>query len=261
VRVLKNVKYIARMELQIYFASPIIYILATVFLCICGYMYWDLFTNFSEYSFRAINLDKMTMNENISANTLVFTPLFSYMGFFLLLIIPLMTMRLFSEEKKIGTIELLLTYPTTNIEIVSGKLLASSTVLLIMIGTTFLYPLMTCIYGAVKFGPLMAGYLGLFLLGIAIMSVGIFSSSLTENQIVASIITYGVIVILSTIQWAKASVPKVVSQTLGYMSISTHLNTLLKGVIDTRDIVYFMLFSFFFLWLTLKSLESERWRK
>lgn len=258
---MKNVKFIAKMEMQIYFTSPIIYILATVFLSICGYMYWDLLTNFSEISFRAVNLDRMIQTENISANTMVFTPLFSYMGFFLLLIIPLMTMRLFSEEKKIGTMELLLTYPTTNFEIVFGKFLASFTVLVIMIGATLIYPLITRIYGAVKFAPLMAGYLGLLLQGIAIMSVGIFSSSLTENQIVASIITYGIVVILSSIQWTADFIPKVVSRFLEYISISTHSNTLINGVIDTRDVVYFIMFSFFFIWLTLKSLESERWRK
>jgi ABC-2 type transport system permease protein len=249
------------MELQIYFASPIIYILATVFLCICGYMYWDLLTNFSEISFRAINLDRMIQAEHISANALVFTPLFSYMGFFLLLIIPLMTMRLFSEEKKIGTMEILLTYPTTNAEIVFGKFLASFTVLLILIGATFIYPLITRIYGAVRFAPLMVGYLGLLLQGLAIMSVGIFSSSLTENQVVAAIITYGVIVIFSSIQWTADFIPKVVSRVLEYISISTHSRSLINGVIDTRDVVYFLMFSFFFIWLTLKSLESERWRK
>ena len=249
------------MELQIYFVSPIIYILTTVFFGICGYIYWDLFTNFSEYSFRAINLDQMVMNQDISANTLIFMPLFSYMGFFLLLIIPLMTMRLFAEEKKIGTIELLFTFPTTNFEVVFGKLLAGLTVLIILIGATLIYPLITTIYGTVKFFPLMAGYIGLLLQAIAIMSIGAFASSLTENQIVSAIVTYGVVVILSSIQRTADFIPRIVNQILQYISISTHLNTLISGVIDTRDIIYFVLLSSFFVWLTLKSLESERWRK
>lgn len=258
---MKNLKHITKLELQIYFASPIIYILATVFFGICGYMYWDLFTNFSEYSLQAINLDQMAMNENISANTLVFTPLFSYMGFFLLLVVPLMTMRLFAEEKKIGTIELLLTYPTRNGEVVFGKFLASLIVLVIMIGATVLYPLVARIYGVVRFAPLIAGYLGLLLQGIAIMSIGIFASSLTENQIVSAIVTYGIVVILSSITWTADFIPRAIRQIFEYLSLSSHFSVLISGVVDTRDVIYFVLFSFFFLWLTLKSLESEQWRK
>lgn len=258
---MRNLKYIARMELRIYFTSPIIYILATVFFGICGYIFYDLFVNFSEYSFRAINLDRMVLNENISANTLVFMPLFSYMGFFLLLIVPLMTMRLFAEEKKIGTIELLVTYPTTKAEILGGKFVASSCVLVLMLGATFIYPVLTGMFGTVYFGPLLSGYLGLLLQGLTIMSIGIFSSSLTENQIVSAIITYGIVVILSSLQWTADFIPRAARQVLQYISMSAHLSSLTSGVIDTRDIVYFVLISAFFFWLTLRSLESERWRK
>ena len=257
---MKNLKYIARMELRIYFTSPIVYILATVFFGICGYIFWDLFVSFSENSFKAVNLDPMLMNEHISAHALVFIPLFSYMGFFLLLIVPLMTMRLFSEEKKIGTIELLVTYPTTPVEIVCGKLLASSTVLAIMLGVTWVYPLITGMFGILHFGPLFAGYMGLLLQGFTIMSIGVFCSSLTENQIVSAIITYGIVVMMSSIQWTADFIPQLMRQVLHYLSMSTHLSSFTSGVIDTRDIIYFILMSLFFLWLTLKSLESERWR-
>jgi len=257
----KNLIHIIKFELRIYFASPIIYILATVFFGICGYMFWDLLANFSEYSLQAVNLERMVQNENISANSLIFIPLFSYMGFFLLLVIPLMTMRLLAEEKKIGTIELLLTYPSRNSEIVFAKFLASLVVLMIMIGATSLYPVVARVYGVVRFAPLIAGYLGLLLQGVAIMSIGIFASSLTENQIVSAIVTYGIVVILSSITWTADFIPENISRVFGYISLSSHFSVLISGVIDTREIMYYVLFTIFFLWSALKSLESEKWRK
>lgn len=258
---MRRIISVAKMEMQIYSTSPIIYILGAVFLAICGYLYSDSFTSFSLISLRAVNLDKTLMDQNISANTLVFAPLFSYMGLFLFLVIPLMTMRLFAEEKKTGTIELLFTYPITDSEIIGGKLLACACVLVLILGVTFIYPLLTSFFGTVIFGPIWAGYLGLFLQGMAFMSLGIFASSLTENQIIAAIITYGGVVILSSIRWSSTYAPKLLSEVLEYLSISTHTSPLIQGIIDTRDLTYYVLFFVLFVWLTLKSLKLKGWRR
>jgi ABC-2 type transport system permease protein len=258
---MKKTLLVAKLEMQIYSASPIVYIIGMVFLTISGYLYSDFLASFGMVSFRAINLDKMLGNQNISANSLVFVPLFSYMGFFLMLVIPLMTMRLFAEEKKAGTIELLFTYPVSDWEIIGGKLLASGIVLLLMLSSTLLYPILTAFFGTVIFGPIWAGYLGLFLQGMAFMSLGLFTSSLTENQIIAAILAYGGIVIFSSIRWSISYAPNLLGKVLEYLSISTHSSALIQGVIDTRDVVYYVLFFVFFGWLTLKSLESKKWRK
>jgi ABC-2 type transport system permease protein len=120
---------------------------------------------------------------------------------------------------------------------------------------------MTSFWGTVIFGPIWAGYLGLFLQGMAFMSLGLFASSLTENQIIAAILTYGGVVIFSSIGWSISYAPKLLREALEYLSVSSHSSTLIQGVVDTRDLVYYILFFVFFAWLTLKSLESKKWRR
>jgi ABC-2 type transport system permease protein len=182
------------------------------------------------------------------------------MRFVTLSLIPLLTMRLFSEEKKLGTIELLFTNPIRDIEIILGKYLACLMVYTIMLLLTFLYPILLEVVFSVEIGPLISGYLGLFLLGAACIACGIFLSSLTENQIVAAISTVGVLLFMWLIDWNEGIAGQKMITILHQISLSEHFFNSIKGVIDIDDIVYYLSFTAFFLYLTVCSLESRNWR-
>ncbi len=238
---------IFKKELRSYFTSLIAYVVLTVFLVLAGYYFYT-------------DLALFVLWGGASVQEGLWQYLFHDIRLILLFTIPLLTMRLFSEEKKLGTIELLFTYPFRDIEILLGKYLACLTVFAIMLGFTVLYPILLAIVYQVELGPLVASYLGMFLLGSAFISCGIMVSSLTENQIVAALITTGIILTFWFIDWNEAAVSPSVAVVLHHLSFFEHFYNFVRGVIDTKDIIYFMLFIFFFLFLTLRSLESRRWR-
>ena len=173
---------ILKKELRSYFSSLIAYIVLTVFLALSGYFFYTNLILFVTWGGSSIQEGLWQYH-------------FHDMRKFLLFTFPLLTMRLFAEEKKLGTIELLFTYPFRDIEILLGKFLACMTMLSIMLGLTLIYPVILAIVDQVEVGPLVASYLGLFLLGSAFVSCGIMISSLTENQIVAALVTYGCLLV------------------------------------------------------------------
>jgi len=238
---------IFKKELRSYFTSLIAYIVLTVFLALSGYLFY---TNLALF----ITWGGASIQEGL------WQYVFHDMRLFLLITIPLLTMRLFAEEKKLGTIELLLTYPFRDLEILLGKFLACLVVFSLMIGLTLLYPILLAVVYQVEVGPLAASYLGLFLLGSAFISCGIMVSSLTENQIVAALVTLGFILLFWFIDWNEAAASPTVANVLHHFSFFEHFYNFARGVIDTKDVIYFILFTFFFLFLTLRSLESRRWR-
>lgn len=238
---------IFKKELRSYFTSLIAYIVLTVFLVIAGYYFYT-------------DLALFVLWGGASVQEGLWQYLFHDIRLILLFTIPLLTMRLFSEEKKLGTIELLFTYPFRDIEILLGKYLACLTVFSIMLGFTLLYPVLLGVVYQVESGPLVASYLGMFLLGSSFIACGILVSSLTENQIVAALITSGIILAFWFIDWNEAAVSPQVAVVLHHLSFFEHFYNFVRGVIDTKDIVYFLMFTFFFLFLTLRSLESRRWR-
>ena len=238
---------IFKKELRSYFTSLIAYVVLAVFLVLAGYYFYT-------------DLALFVLWGGSSVQEGLWQYLFHDIRLILLFTIPLLTMRLFSEEKKLGTIELLFTYPFRDIEILLGKYLACLTVFSIMLGFTVLYPILLAIVYQVELGPLIASYLGMFLLGSAFISCGIMVSSLTENQIVAALVTSGIILTFWFIDWNEAAVSPSVAVVLHHLSFFEHFYNFVRGVIDTKDIIYFMLFIFFFLFLTLRSLESRRWR-
>ena len=238
---------IFKKELRSYFTSLIAYVVLAVFLVLAGYYFYT-------------DLALFVLWGGASVQEGLWQYLFHDIRLILLFTIPLLTMRLFSEEKKLGTIELLFTYPFRDIEILLGKYLACLTVFSIMLGFTVLYPILLAIVYQVELGPLVASYLGMFLLGSAFISCGIMVSSLTENQIVAALVTSGIILTFWFIDWNEAAVSPSVAVVLHHLSFFEHFYNFVRGVIDTKDIIYFMLFIFFFLFLTLRSLESRRWR-
>jgi ABC-2 type transport system permease protein len=238
---------IFKKEIRSYFTSLIAYIVLTVFLVISGYLYYSDLARFLVWG-----------GESLIEGLWQF--LFHDIRLILLLTIPLLTMRLFAEEKKLGTIELLVTYPFRDIEILTAKYLACLTVLILMLMQTFFYPLVLAIFQTIDPKPIITGYLGLFLLGAAFISCGIFVSSMTENQIVAALVSSGFIFFFWLIDWNESAANPQLVKVLNHISLYEHFYNFARGVIDTKDIVYFIIFSFFFLFLTLRSLESRRWR-
>ncbi len=255
---MKNIWAICKKEVKTYFTSPIAYVLITVFLVLVGFFFYSLVWWFNNYSFQAARDPAYLQQLNI--NQMVFSPLFHNISIILLLTIPLLTMRLFAEEKKRQTDELLYTSPISVGQIIIGKYAASLFVLLVMLLLTGILSLFTFSYGNPEFVPILNGYLGLFLMGAAFIAVGIFFSSLTENQVVAAMLTFGALLLFWILNWAAGSASGMWKDVLDYLSFFQHFDDLTRGILDTTDIVYYASFSFFGLFLTHSVIQSRRWR-
>lgn len=258
---IRNVSLILNRELKSYFSSLTVYIVILMFLLMTGYFFYNLLATFSIVSFQA-QTDPMLAKQYqlLNINETVIRPLFGSISIILLLMTPLLTMRLFAEEKKTGTIELLLTFPVNDVDVVLGKYLASLAVLLVMIALTATYPILLITLGEPEVAPIVTGYLGLVLIGAAAISLGIFTSSLTENQIVSASISFGMLFFFWLISYSVPLVSAGLGQVLGYLSLNEHIASLSKGVVDSEDIIYYLCFIVLFLFLTLRSLETKRWR-
>jgi ABC-2 type transport system permease protein len=200
------------------------------------------------------------MARNLNVTEGVLRPLYGNLGVVLLFILPLLTMRLFAEEKKQGTIELLLTYPTRDLAVVLAKFAACLAVYTLMLALTALYPVLLVVYAQPEMGPIVAGYAGLFLLGAAFIALGALASSLTENQIVAAAISFGLLLIFWVIGWSSQFASGNVGRLIAHLSLLDHFESFPKGVIDTKDVIFYLNFMVLCLFLTLRSLESHRWR-
>jgi len=176
----------------------------------------------------------------------------------ILVLVPLLTMRLFSEEKRSGTIEVLFSLPVRDGEVILGKFLACLSVFSLMLALTFLYPLMVAFWGELEIAPVFTGYLGLFLMGMAFVSLGLFFSSLTENQIVAAVATFGSFILFLTIGWSSEFVDPPLNKVLTHLSLVNRFSNFAKGVIDTSDLAYYLGFTFLCLFLTSRILALRR---
>jgi ABC-2 type transport system permease protein len=258
---IRSVSLIYQRELKSYFSSLTAYVVIIMFLLITGYFFYTLLATFSIVSFQA-QTDPMLAKQYqlLNINETVVRPLFGSISIIMLLMTPLLTMRLFAEEKKSGTIELLLTFPIEDIDVTLGKYLACFTVLMSMLLLTATYPILLIVLGDPEIKPILTGYLGLVFMGAAFVSLGIFSSSLTENQIVSASISFGMLFFFWLISYSVQLVSAGLGKVLGYLSINTHIESLSKGVLDSEDIIYYLCFIVMFLFLTLRSLEANRWR-
>jgi ABC-2 type transport system permease protein len=178
----------------------------------------------------------------------------------LLLLMPMVTMRLFAEERRSGTIELLLTYPVRDGAVLVGKYLAALALYGVMLVGTVVYAGIIMYFARIDWGPLLTGYVGLLLLGATFIAVGLFVSSLTENQIVAAIATFGTLLAFWIIGWSADSVGGPWGKVLSHLSIIEHFDSFAKGVLDTRDVIYYLNFTILALFLALRSLEARRWK-
>jgi len=255
---MNNIWVITKKELRAYFTSPIAYVVITVFLVLVGFFFYSMIWWFNNQSMQMAQNQYYYQQLNI--NQMVYNPLFHNISIILLLMLPLLTMRLFSEEKKIGTEELLYTSPISVSQIILGKFLGSLLVLLAMLALTGVLSLFTFLYGNPEVIPILNGYLGLFLMGAAFIAIGIFFSSLTENQIVSAILTFGALLLFWIINWASYSAAGFVKDVLNYVSFFQHFDNMTQGILDTTDLVYYISFAFFGLFLTHVVIQSKRWR-
>jgi len=241
-----------RKEVRTIFVSPLFYVTAAVFFCLCGFFFYTQLVYYVEVGF----------GQDILGNFwLAFLAGAPYsISMVLLLVMPLLTMRQFAEERKLGTIELLLTYPLRDTTILFAKYLAGAVVLIVLLAGTLLYPVFLNSLQPLPWTPLAAGYLGLLLLGLSFLSCGLFISSLTESQVVASMATMGLLLLFWVLTWNEAATRPSVVRILAKVSMFDHFETFAKGVIDVADFGYFVFFIVFFNFLTLRVLDARRWR-
>lgn len=245
-------------ELRYFFQSVTAYVVIFMFLAISG--------GFFYFIFRAYNLMSLQLMQGGFApgglNLIdgVMRPLLGNLSIVILLFLPLLTMRLIAEEKKQGTFELLSTYPVSYIAAVSGKFLAALTVYAVMIGCTLLYPGMLFFYADPEIVPIVTGYIGLLLMGASFIAMGTFFSSITANQIIAGVATFGTFLFFLLIGWGVPFVGPKFAAVLAQISILYHFESFSKGVIETSDATYYIFLTAFFLFLTVRSLESTRWK-
>jgi ABC-2 type transport system permease protein len=254
---MSNTITIWRKELQSYFRSPIAYGVMAFFALIAGYFFYVAVVYFVRMS---VQSSMMGQSQPMSVNDSVVRPLLSNISVIGLFLIPMITMRLFAEEKRSGTIELLVTSPVKDLAIIMGKWLAALTLYAAMLGLSLLSMATLFLYGKPDLRPMVAGYLGLLLLGGSLLSIGTFISTCTKNQIVAGVAGFSVCLMLWVLDWLSSFQDSVVGKVFSYMSVLQHFDSFSKGVIDSRDVIYYLSAIFIGLFLTARSLESLRWR-
>ena len=254
---MSNILAIAQKELKAYFASPIAYVTIGFFALLYGYFYAVGLAFFVRQSMQmgqfgggqAVNINQM-MIRNVVQNVTILV----------LFLMPMVTMRTYAEEKRSGTIELLLTSPLTDFEIIMGKFLGAFALYAVMLLVTTLHIGLLFVYGRPEWKPIISAYVGLLLMGGCFISAGLFISSLTRNQIVAVMATFAVFLFLWVINWIGTFSGPEVEKLTSYLSIVEHFDDFSKGVIDTTHVIYYVSFITFGLFLTAKSVDSERWR-
>lgn len=254
---MRNLWIICRKELGSYFVSPIAYLLLTMFALVFGFFFWNALGVFilmgMEMQMRG-QMFPMSLNEE------VIRPLLSNASVIGLFFIPMITMRLFAEEKRTGTIELLATSPVRDLEIILGKWLAAVMLYACMLLFTALNFAFLFRYGNPDWKPLAIGYLGLLLQAGGLLAIGTFISTLTKNQIIAGAATFGVCLLLWVLEWVGSYETAAWARVLGYMSVVTHFETFAKGMLASKDAVFYLTVIFLGLFFTARSMESLRWR-
>lgn len=249
---MNNTLTIGIRELRVYFGSPIAYVITTVFLVVTGFLFIDSLTGaFREASLRGFLVGETLgglLGEAINAT------------FFILLLGPALTMRLLAEETKLGTIELLLTAPVRDFEVVLGKFFAALVIVLILLVLTLYYPLLLAVFGNPDPGPIVSGYFGLILLSGFFIAVGLFASSLTNNQIVSVIVGLAILVMFWFVDKAGDIFRGTPASILEFVSPRTHFTEFARGIIDTESVIYLIALTAIFIFLTVRSVESRRWR-
>jgi len=238
-----------RKELASYFAGPLVYVVVGAFLLATGYRFYTTLNSYVTFGFG------MNILEHFWEDFFV-----NHIGFYLLIVVPLFTMRLIAEERRLGTIELLYTYPLRDIEIMTAKFVACLLVFMVFLAGTLLYPLVVYMIQPFDPAPFVARYLGTMLFLASCIACGLFISSLTDSQVVASSCTFVLLFLFWIITWNEAAVSSTLLTALSQLSTFDHFFGFARGVIDLKDVTYFVLFIALFLFLTLRSMEARHWR-
>jgi ABC-2 type transport system permease protein len=237
---MKNIITIARKEFRTYFESPIAYIFITAFLLLVNFLYLWTFFLVGQADMRSF---------------------FGFMPFVFLFLVPSITMRLWAEERKMGTLEVLLTLPVQEKEVVLGKFIASFVFLLVMLALTFNIPLLVGFLGDPDWGMIICGYLGCLLMGASYLAIGLFASALSDNQIVAFILAIAICTAMLIVgEWFfLILVPDIFVPIFNYLGLGTHFESMGRGVIDTRDLLYYISVIGVFLYLNVYTVENRNW--
>jgi ABC-2 type transport system permease protein len=280
---MRNAFAIAWREVQGYFTSPLAYVVISVFLLLSGYIFWASLVRFSELCLRFGSNPYFSSQLNV--NDMVVRPLFGTVAIILLFVVPFLTMRLLAEERRTGTAELLFTCPVTSGEVVLGKYMSVAFLLIVMLGGTVSFPLLILGSGASPdMKPTLIGYLGILMMGLALLSIGLLISAMTDSQIVAAVLTFGVSLLLWVLNWMADSATitlaavmnkitvglweklhlglggPTLGDLLGQISIIGHFDDFRKGLLDTQHVVFYASVVFMCLFVTQRVLESRRWR-
>lgn len=254
---MRNIWIVCRKELRSYFVSPVAYLLLTMFALIFGFFFWNSLRYFVYIGMEAqMRGQPFPMN----VNEQIIRPLLSNVSVIGLFFIPMITMRLFAEEKRTGTIELLATSPIRDVEVIIGKWLAALILYACLLAFTAINFAFLFRYGTPDWKPLAIGYLGLLLQAGGLLAIGTFLSTLTKNQIIAGAATFGVCLLLWVLEWASGYETATWARVLAYMSVITHFESFAKGVLDLKDAVFYVTVIFVGLFFTARSMESLRWR-
>lgn len=238
---MSNIFIIAKKELKSYFNSAVAYVVFAMFLVLSGYFFSVI----------------LLVTKNASLEGALYNTTIT-----LLFLIPLITMKLFAEERKLGTLEILMTKPVRDFEVVLGKFLASLSFIFLMFLSTGVYVLILFKYGNPEIGPMWSGYLGLFLVAACFATLGIFASTLTENQIIAAVLSFAFILLLWIANWISGQLElnAKVDEFLSYISLAGHFDDFVKGIIDLKSIVFYISFIVFWLFAATKSIGVRRWK-
>ena len=257
---MRNVLTIAGREIRSYFSSPVAYVLLAVYLALAGYFFYALLIAFNQSLQIYSMMRNPEMLQRFNLNEMVIRPLLHNLSVLLIFIIPAITMRMFPEEKRSGTYELLLTSPVRVSEIVLGKFLGGLVLVLVMVALSGLFGALLIAYGNPELPLMAAGYLGLALMATIFLALGTLISSFTDNVVIAYVGALFALLVLYTVGWLGETLQGTVGTMVRYISITDHFEELVKGVIDTKDLFYFATLLVLGLFMTQRSVESVRWR-
>ncbi len=262
---MRNVLTIAGKELRIYLTTWTSYILFGAFMLITAYFFQVFVIRFQLDAQEMMQRQAAAMLEQMNLTDRVLLPVFANISVFFLFLLPVLTMRLIAEERRGKTLELLMTLPARPLEIVLAKYLAAVAIMATMLALTLVFPLLLHAFGTGEVSPVdwntvWASYVGLLLMGAASVAVGLFTSAVTESQVIAAVVGFGTLLILYVIGGDPQGEGGAWQSLLEYLSITSHLEKFVRGIVRTSDVVYYLSLAFVGLFLTHRVVEAQRWR-
>ncbi len=255
---------IFKKEFVQFFSSPTSYIIIAVFLAVSGFFFYNISSYFAMQCFQALQYQQAynIPLPPMSVNQWVVRPFFHNLAVLAIFLVPIITMRSFAAERAFGTTELLLTSPVRTTHLVCAKFAAGMLLYVVLVALTLIFQLILHHFTAngLDWGPVWAGYLGLLLLGLAVVPLGQFISSLTKNQIIAAFMSFALFLILWIVDWSTLFAKGTLSKVIGYIGLAPHFANFARGIVDTSDIIYFVSLCAIGLFVTHQSVESWRWR-